>query len=128
MSRLIKILSIDGGGIRGIIPAMILAKIEQITSKPIAELFHLIAGTSTGGILALGLTKPNGGGKPEHPAANLVRLYEKEGSRIFLSLILLNSKFTRREISLRWDRKRFTRILWGNDDWRSADRNIDSQL
>ncbi|MBD1831436.1 patatin-like phospholipase family protein [Cyanobacteria bacterium FACHB-472] len=83
MSRLIKVLSIDGGGIRGIIPAMILAEIEQITSKPIAELFHLIAGTSTGGILALGLTKPNGGGKPEHPAANLVRLYEKEGSRIF---------------------------------------------
>lgn len=83
MSKLIKVLSIDGGGIRGIIPAMILAEIEQITSKPIAELFHLIAGTSTGGILALGLTKPNRAGKPEHSAANLVRMYEKEKNRIF---------------------------------------------
>lgn len=83
MSRLVKVLSIDGGGIRGIIPAMILADLEKRTQKPIAELFDLIAGTSTGGILALGLTKPDGSGKPEHSAANLARFYEKEGDRIF---------------------------------------------
>ena len=58
MSKPIRILSIDGGGIRGVIPAMILARIESLTGKPIAELFDLIAGTSTGGILTLGLTKP----------------------------------------------------------------------
>jgi patatin-like phospholipase/acyl hydrolase len=56
---LIKVLSIDGGGIRGIIPAMVLAEIEKRTNKPISELFHLIAGTSTGGIITLGLTKPD---------------------------------------------------------------------
>ena len=61
MSNLLKILSIDGGGIRGIIPAMVLARIEDLTGKPISELFDLIAGTSTGGILALGLTRPGAG-------------------------------------------------------------------
>lgn len=83
MSTPIKVLSIDGGGIRGIIPAMVLAEIEDRTAKPICELFDLIAGTSTGGILALGLTKPDSNGKPEHTAANLARLYEKEGKKIF---------------------------------------------
>ncbi|MEH2366197.1 patatin-like phospholipase family protein [Nostoc sp.] len=53
-----KILTIDGGGIRGIIPTIILAKIERRKQKPIFSLFDLISGTSSGGILALGLTKP----------------------------------------------------------------------
>lgn len=44
------ILSIDGGGIRGIIPATVLVEIETITKKPISQLFHLIGGTSTGGL------------------------------------------------------------------------------
>ncbi|MEN6606575.1 MAG: patatin, partial [Bryobacteraceae bacterium] len=46
MSRTIRILSIDGGGIRGVIPAMVLAEIEKATERPIAESFDLIAGTS----------------------------------------------------------------------------------
>jgi patatin-like phospholipase/acyl hydrolase len=79
----IKILSIDGGGIRGIIPAFILAEIERRTKKPIAELFHLIAGTSTGGILALALTKPSSEGKPAYTAEELISLYEVEGPVIF---------------------------------------------
>ena len=53
-----KILSIDGGGIRGVIPALVLAEIEKRTNKRVADMFDLIAGTSTGGILALGLTIP----------------------------------------------------------------------
>jgi hypothetical protein len=83
MSNLLKILSIDGGGIRGIIPAMVLARIEELTGKPISELFDLIAGTSTGGILALGLTRPGAGGKPCFTAAGMMALYEQEGWRIF---------------------------------------------
>ena len=83
-----KILSIDGGGIRGIIPAVILGEIERITGKPISNLFDLIAGTSTGGILALGLAKPNLDGFPEYSAQDLVGLYESEGSRIFNRSIL----------------------------------------
>ncbi len=83
MAEVFKVLSIDGGGIRGIIPAMILAEIEDQPGKPIAEMFDLIAGTSTGGILALGLAMPGDGGKPRYKAEELIELYEKEGLRIF---------------------------------------------
>lgn len=87
---MIKILSIDGGGIRGIIPAMLLAEIEKRTSRTTVELFDLIAGTSTGGILALGLNKPDLDyqGKPKYSAQKLVDLYEKEGTKIFRSDLL----------------------------------------
>lgn len=78
-----KILSIDGGGIRGIMPAVVLGEIERITGKPISSLFDLVAGTSTGGILALGLAKPNPDGSPEYSAQDLVGLYDSEGSNIF---------------------------------------------
>jgi len=78
-----KILSIDGGGIRGIIPAMLLAEIEQQTEKKISQMFDLIAGTSTGGILALGLCAPNAEGKPAYPAQQLVAFYETRGREIF---------------------------------------------
>ena len=78
-----KVLSIDGGGIRGIIPAIVLAEIERRTGKRIAEMFDLVAGTSTGGILALGLTKPGQDGKPEYSAKKLIEFYETEGGKIF---------------------------------------------
>jgi patatin-like phospholipase/acyl hydrolase len=78
-----KVLSIDGGGIRGIIPAMVLAEIESRTGRRIAEMFDLVAGTSTGGILALGLTKPGQGDKPEYSAKELIELYETKGKKIF---------------------------------------------
>ena len=79
----IRILSIDGGGIRGIIPAMVLAELEKKTGRPTCELFDLIAGTSTGGILALALTKPDAQGKPAYSATQLIALYEREGHEIF---------------------------------------------
>jgi patatin-like phospholipase/acyl hydrolase len=83
MSDYLKILSIDGGGIRGLIPALVLARIEQIAKKPIAELFDVIAGTSTGGILALGLTCAGEDAHPRYSAADLVEMYVKEGRTIF---------------------------------------------
>ncbi|MBF2074970.1 MAG: patatin-like phospholipase family protein [Synechococcales cyanobacterium C42_A2020_086] len=80
-----KILSIDGGGIRGIIPALILAELEKCSGKSIAESFDLIAGTSTGGVLAMGLTKPHSRTpqRPQYSAADLVDLYCTQGKRIF---------------------------------------------
>ncbi len=83
-----KILSIDGGGIRGIIPAVILGELERKTGKAASSLFDLIAGTSTGGILALGLVKPNQDGSPHYSAMDLVGLYESNGSRIFSRSLL----------------------------------------
>ena len=71
-----RLLSIDGGGIRGLIPALVLAELERITQAPCASLFDLIAGTSTGGILALGLAKG-------YSASQLAGLYDDEGSTIF---------------------------------------------
>jgi patatin-like phospholipase/acyl hydrolase len=79
----LRVLSIDGGGIRGIIPATVLAEVERRTDKPVAECFDLIAGTSTGGILALALTKPGPGGRPAWSAEALIGLYEREGPAIF---------------------------------------------
>jgi hypothetical protein len=77
------VLAIDGGGIRGIIPALVLAEVEKRTGKRVAQIFDLIAGTSTGGILALGLSKDDGTGTPAYGAADLVKLYQKRGKEIF---------------------------------------------
>lgn len=75
-----RLLSIDGGGIRGIIPALILAEIEKRTNRPISELFDAFAGTSTGAIVALGLTKP---GAKVGTAAEIAELYRAKGATIF---------------------------------------------
>jgi uncharacterized protein len=79
----VNILSIDGGGIRGLIPAVVLAEIEQRTGRRIAQLFDLIAGTSTGGILACALARPGDDGQPRFTAAELIELYRTEGPKIF---------------------------------------------
>src|SRR5690348_4348734 len=80
----IRVLSIDGGGVRGIVPAALLAEIERRTRKPISALFDLLAGTSTGGILVLGATKPQtGSNAPAHGAEELVEFYEQLGPKIF---------------------------------------------
>lgn len=81
--KLYRVLSLDGGGIRGLIQAIILAQIEKKTGKRIADLFDLIAGTSTGGILAAGLVTPGPAGTPRYSAEALISLYEREGSVIF---------------------------------------------
>ena len=79
------VLSIDGGGIRGIIPALVIAYLEKQTGRPAAELFDLIVGTSTGGILALGLAQPaaEAAGKSRHTAQQLAELYIEKGAAIF---------------------------------------------
>ncbi len=83
MAGQFKILSLDGGGIRGIIPARILTTIEDKTKRPIADMFDLIAGTSTGGILATGLAGSVGGNKPIRTASELLNMYVDRGSEIF---------------------------------------------
>ena len=73
-----KILSLDGGGIKGIFPAGILTFLEEncLDGQPIGDYFDLITGTSTGGILALGL----GAGLT---ARALMDLYVNQGHRVF---------------------------------------------
>jgi uncharacterized protein len=73
-----RVLAIDGGGIRGLIPALVLAELERRAGRRVFELFDLIAGTSTGGILACALCAPD-----PLPASELVKIYEEEGPEIF---------------------------------------------
>src|SRR6185369_714431 len=79
----LRVLAIDGGGIRGILPAMVLADLERRTNRPAIDLFDLMVGTSTGGLVALALACPDGAGKPRHTARDIIRLYEVEGKRVF---------------------------------------------
>ncbi len=77
------ILALDGGGIRGIIPCMVLNEIEKRSQRPIAESFDLVAGTSTGGILAAGLVIGKDG-KPVFSAEQLLGLYKgRKAKKIF---------------------------------------------
>ncbi|WP_416044591.1 CBASS cGAMP-activated phospholipase [Clostridium tyrobutyricum] len=72
----LRVLSIDGGGIRGVFPAKYLALIENKTGKKINEYFDLIVGTSTGGIIALALSVGI-------EAGNIENLYVKNAKSIF---------------------------------------------
>ncbi|MEO6882897.1 MAG: patatin-like phospholipase family protein [Bacteroidia bacterium] len=94
MSKYTRILSIDGGGIRGILPGQILVtlekKIQEKAQNPaalLADYFDFIAGTSTGGILTCIYLFPDAN-NPERPlfsAENAVNLYLQSGSGIFKS-------------------------------------------
>ncbi len=76
--REFRILSIDGGGIKGIFPACFLAEIEEryLNGDSIAKHFDLITGTSTGGIIALGLSVGM-------RARDIAKLYIEHGQFIF---------------------------------------------
>jgi hypothetical protein len=71
-----RILCIDGGGIKGVFPASFLATVEDTVGKPVSKYFDLIVGTSTGGIIALGL----GLG---FSAKQMLGFYEESGPSIF---------------------------------------------
>jgi hypothetical protein len=70
------LLSIDGGGIRGIIPAMALLKLEQTTNQPARETFQFVAGTSTGALLASAVAAGL-------PASHIVDIYKNRLCDIF---------------------------------------------
>jgi uncharacterized protein len=71
-----KIISIDGGGIRGIVSSYILMKIEEELGKPLHNYIDLVAGTSTGSIIA-------GAIAAGIPIKNVYALYLQEGPKIF---------------------------------------------
>ncbi|XP_071692972.1 patatin-like protein 2 [Rutidosis leptorrhynchoides] len=87
--KLITILSIDGGGIRGIIPATILAFLESELQKldgseaRLVDYFDVVAGTSTGGLVTAMLTAPNKNNQPLYEAKDIVPFYMKHGPKIF---------------------------------------------
>lgn len=100
------ILALDGGGIRGIIAAVIIDYMEreaytyavtkgyiekQDTEKlSMGNLFDLVAGTSTGSILAAGLVYPKeqGSNQPRYYAENMIDLYENDGPVVFQATVI----------------------------------------
>lgn len=78
-------LSISGGGIKGISVLVILAAIEEYTGMPISKLFHFIAGTSVGGLIAALLTIPEeeGSTEPLFSAKQALELFENTAADIF---------------------------------------------
>jgi uncharacterized protein len=80
-----KILSIDAGGVRGIIPATILAELEARTGQPVCTLFDFLAGTSSGGMLVLGLNCPDAVGcrRPLCSATDVTEFFYEWTNRAF---------------------------------------------
>lgn len=96
MSKKFKILSIDGGGIRGVFSAIILNKIEEKFNVRLNELFDLVAGTSTGSILASAIAC-------DISLEEVIDLYKNEGKKIFSkrfsgTLGLFKSKYDNTEL------------------------------
>jgi patatin-like phospholipase/acyl hydrolase len=77
-----RILSLDGGGIKGVFTASVLASFEADTKLKIIDHFDLVAGTSTGGILAIGLAMGL-------TAEQLLNFYRERGPRIFPATSLI---------------------------------------
>lgn len=74
-----RILTIDGGGLKGMIPAAFLANVEAQLGQPLHQYFDLIVGTSTGGIIAAGIALGM-------PAEHIASIYRDHGPRIFPTL------------------------------------------
>src|SRR5581483_6922639 len=71
-----RILSIDGGGVRGIIPAIALADLEAVSGKLTREVFDFVAGTSTGALIAAAIAAGV-------PASTICDVYRKRTAEIF---------------------------------------------
>ena len=77
-----RILTIDGGGVRGIVPAVLLAELESRTGKLTRDVFDFVGGTSTGAVLAAGIAAGI-------PAERLVSLYAERSPYVFRRVPLL---------------------------------------
>lgn len=105
-----RILSIDGGGVRGIVPAVILAylekKLQQLSGNSdarIVDYFDLFAGTSTGGLIVAGLLLPDKNGRPKYCAEDIVKLYLKNSKIIFQSSLFQGIKSVSGLLDVKYD-------------------------
>ena len=91
MNERFQILSLDGGGLKGIFTSSFLAALEEITGKRIVDHFDLIAGTSAGGIIAIALGL---GFSPKE----ILGFYKERGRDIFSA----QSRWSRALVSVKW--------------------------
>lgn len=78
------VLAIDGGGIKGLIPALFLKHIEHAIGKQSFQAFDVIGGNSTGGIISVGLTSRNPETDSPYAACKIAEIYETRGDHIFV--------------------------------------------
>lgn len=86
----LRVLALDGGGIKGIAAAVVLAELEDRTGKPIADLFDVFVLSSTGSIIGMFLLMPdpNDPTKPKYTARDVVKMYRENGPLIFSKRLL----------------------------------------
>lgn len=77
--KTVRILILPGGAINGILPLRILQYLEHKTKQPIHSLFDFIAATSTGSLIAAGLTYPDAKGQPAFSTDDVLRFYDQFG-------------------------------------------------
>ena len=122
--RTIKILSIDGGGIRGYIPALMLEELSRLLVKKgksgdFADHFDIIAGTSSGSLTALGLSAPglfeNGqkefSNRPEYSISEIVNMYEVRRTDIFPQIPLAGIQTFKQAFHEKYDDTGFRKVL-----------------
>lgn len=83
MAQKFRILSIDGGGLRGLVPVLILKEMERRSGRRITDMFDLISGTSTGGLIAAGITVSDNGKDPKYTLDQIEKIYTDRGKDIF---------------------------------------------
>src|SRR5712692_1755798 len=120
-----QILSLSGGGYLGLYTISVLADLERHIERPIATCFDLLAGTSIGGIIALGLAA-------EKPADQIKAAFEQDGTSIFSSRPLPKIwvtefiDFWRSFFSAKYDNKVLREMLIKNIRQRDSHRAVES--
>lgn len=89
-----RILSLSGGGVKGIAELVVLAEIEERTGKSITELFPIITGTSVGGLIAglLTIPKESGSSIPKYSAKEALEIFKEAAPQIFPDELLSGVK------------------------------------
>ncbi|GAB6088862.1 patatin-like phospholipase family protein [Spirochaeta dissipatitropha] len=108
------ILSLDSGGIRGLIPARVLLSLEERLrtlgcTTAIGDLFHLIAGTSTGALIAFGLAMPEKSNRTD--MKRLCNLYRKLGHTVFPPDRFFSLRTMRQAFTEKYNAEPFERLL-----------------
>ncbi|OWK61063.1 Calcium-independent phospholipase A2-gamma [Lonchura striata] len=96
----IRILTIDGGGTRGLVALQTLRKLEELTGKPVYQLFDYICGVSTGAILAFML------GLFHIPLDDCEELYHKLGSDVFKQNVIVGT------VKMGWNHAFYDSDIW----------------
>ena len=105
-----RILSIDGGGIKGIVPAVVLLHLEKLLqhlsnnkNSRIHDYFDLFSGASTGAIIIAGLLSPDQNNRPKYSSEEILDLYLENGHIIFNSSFFQEIKSVSGIVNVKYD-------------------------